>query len=62
MRRLAADPALRARLGAAARRWVHLHNDPATLARTFRNALWEIARLAPDASAAVAQDAATGGR
>jgi glycosyltransferase involved in cell wall biosynthesis len=62
MRRLANDPALRTRLGAAARRWVRLHNDPTALARTFRDALWELARLAPHAPAPVVQDAATAGR
>jgi glycosyltransferase involved in cell wall biosynthesis len=62
MRRLALDPALRARLGAAARRWVQRHNDPGTLAGTFRDALREIARLVPRASTPVAQDAATAGR
>ena len=62
MQRLAKDPALRVRLGAAARRWVRLHNDPGTLAQAFRAALWEIARIAPAPAAAVAQDAAVGGR
>jgi glycosyltransferase involved in cell wall biosynthesis len=62
MRRLAVDPALRVRLGAAGRRWMRLHNDPATLARAFRDALWEIARLAPRADTPVVQDTAMAGR
>ncbi len=62
MRRLAGDPALRVRLGAAGRRWMRLHNDPATLARTFRDALWEIARLGPRGESPAVQDTAMGGR
>jgi glycosyltransferase involved in cell wall biosynthesis len=62
MRRLVGDPALRVRLGAAARRWVRRHNDPTTLAQAFCDALWEIARLPPRESSSVVQDAAAGGR
>jgi glycosyltransferase involved in cell wall biosynthesis len=62
MRRLAGDPSLRVRLGAAGRRWVRLHNDPATLAGAFRDAMWEIARFAPCEDTPVVQDAAMAGR
>jgi len=44
--RLAGDGALRARLGGAGRRWMHANGDPATLARTFHEALLDCARLA----------------
>jgi hypothetical protein len=62
MRRLASDPALRVRLGAAARRWVRAHNDPTTLARAFRDALCAIAGLPTPLAMPTPQDAATAGR
>src|SRR5262249_9344252 len=62
MRRLASDPALRVRLGAAARRWVRAHHDPATRAHGFRDALCAIAGLPAPLATSIAQDVATAGR
>jgi glycosyltransferase involved in cell wall biosynthesis len=60
--RLAGDPALRARMGAAGRRAILEHGDPAMLAHRFHAALAQSAGLAVPEPGVTAQGEAAGGR
>ena len=62
MTRLAEDPALRARLGAAGRGEFLASGEPARLARAFHDALASVAEIAPPRPVARPQAASAGGR